>query len=152
MPRHTAWEGLGVKQPEIGFVRSQRVARLATIAADGTPSLVPICFAVIGSDEPLIVSVLDDKPKSVPDEDLARVRHIHREPRVSVIVDRYDEDWSRLAFVQVRGTARLIGPGDPIHALAITALRSKYPQYHAMSVEQRPVMVIRPHRTTSWGV
>jgi PPOX class probable F420-dependent enzyme len=141
-----------MKEPELAFVSSQRVARLATIAVDGTPSLVPVCFALIGSDEPAIVSVLDDKPKSVPDEELARVRHIRREPRVSVIVDRYDEDWSRLAFVQIRGIGRLVGPDDPLHATAIAALRSKYPQYHAMAIEQRPVMVIESCRVTSWGM
>lgn len=141
-----------MKESELAFVGSQRVARLATIAVDGTPSLVPICFALIGTDKPAIVSVLDDKPKSVSDEDLARVRHIRREPRVTVIVDRYDEDWSRLAFVQVWGIARLVGPDDPAHAPAIEALRSKYPQYDAMVIEQRPVIVIEPRRATSWGM
>jgi PPOX class probable F420-dependent enzyme len=141
-----------MKALELAFVSSQRVARLATIASDGTPALVPICFALLGSDDPVLVSVLDEKPKSVPDEDLARVRHIRREPRVNVIVDHYDEDWSRLAFVQVKGTARLIGPDDPAHVPAIAALRSKYPQYRAMAVEQRPVIVIQPYRTTSWGI
>jgi PPOX class probable F420-dependent enzyme len=141
-----------MKDPELAFVRSQCVARLATIAADGTPSLVPICFALIESDEPVIVSVLDEKPKSVPDQDLARVRHICREPRVSVIVDHYDEDWSRLAFVQIKRMARLVGPDDPAHVTAIAALRSKYPQYRAMAIEQRPVMVIEPRRAVSWGM
>ena len=141
-----------MKAPELAFVSSQRVARLATITPDGTPALVPICFALLGSDDPVLVSVLDEKPKSVPDGDLARVRHIRREPHVSVIVDHYDEDWSRLAFVQVKGTARLIGPDDPAHTPAITALRSKYPQYRAMAIEQRSVIVIEPYRTTSWGI
>lgn len=141
-----------MQEPELTFVTSQRVARLATIAADGTPTLVPICFALISNDEPLIVSVLDDKPKSVPDEHLARVRHIRHDPRISLIVDHYDEDWSQLAFVQIRGTARLVEPDDPAHATAIRALRSKYPQYQAMAIEQRPVMVIEPRRTTSWGL
>lgn len=142
-----------MNDPELAFLRTQRVARLATIAADGMPSLVPICFAVIvDGDKPVIVSVLDDKPKSVPDRELARVRNIRRDPRVSLIADHYDENWSRLAFVQVRGRARLIGPGDPAHAPATAALRDKYPQYHAMPIEQRPVVVIEPQRTTSWGI
>lgn len=141
-----------MKTLELAFVSSQRVARLATITPDGTPALVPICFALLGSDASVLVSVLDEKPKSVPDEDLARVRHIRREPRVNVIVDHYDEDWSRLAFVQIKGTARLIGLDDPAHAPAIAALRSKYPQYRAMAIERRPVIVIEPYRTTSWGI
>jgi PPOX class probable F420-dependent enzyme len=141
-----------MKEAELVFVSSQHIARLATIAADGTPSLVPICFALIGRDEPVIVSVLDDKPKSVPDEELARVRHLRREPRVGLIIDHYDEDWSRLAFVQVRGAARLIEPDTPLHAAAIAALRSKYAQYHAMDIERRSVIVIELRRVTSWGL
>jgi hypothetical protein len=54
--------------------------------------------------------------------------------------------------VQIKGTACLIGPDDPAHASAIAALRSKYPQYQAMAIEQRPVIVIQPYRTTSWGI
>jgi PPOX class probable F420-dependent enzyme len=141
-----------MKAAERAFLDGQRVARLATIAADGTPALVPICFALIGDATPVIVSALDEKPKSVPDENLARIRHIRRDPRVSLIVDRYDEDWARLAFVQVRGTARLVAPGDPLHAAAIAALREKYPQYRAMALERRPMIVIAPRRTTSWGL
>jgi PPOX class probable F420-dependent enzyme len=134
------------------FLDGQRVARLATIAADGTPSLVPVCFAVIGEADPVIVSVLDEKPKSVPDDELARVRHIRRDPRVSLIADRWDEDWSRLAFVRVSGTARLVAPGDSLHTTAIAALRAKYPQYRAMAIERRPVVAIAPGRTSSWGL
>jgi PPOX class probable F420-dependent enzyme len=99
----------------------------------------------------VIVSVLDDKQKSVPDEELARVRHLRRDPRVSLIIDHYDEDWPRPAFVQVRGAARLIEPDTPLHAAAIAALRSKYAQYHAMVIERRSVMVIELRRVTSWG-
>jgi PPOX class probable F420-dependent enzyme len=141
-----------MKAAERAFVEAQRVARLATIAADGTPSLVPVCFALIGGEEVVIVSVLDEKPKSVPDEALARVRHIRRDARVTLIADRYDEDWSRLAFVQVRGLARLVEPGDPLHDPAIAALRDRYPQYRAMAIERRPVLAIVPGRTASWGL
>lgn len=141
-----------MKALELAFVSSQRVARLATIASDGTSALVPICFALLGSDDPVLVSVLDEKPKSVPDEDLARVRQIRREPHVNVIVDHYDEDWSRLAFVQIKGTARIIGPDDPAHASAIAALGNKYPQYRSMAIQERPLIVIEPYQTTSWSI
>ena len=141
-----------MNEPERSFLTAQRVARLATIAANGTPSLVPICFALIGDDEPSMVSVLDEKPKSVPDQELARVRNVRRDPRVSVLADYYDEDWSQLAFVQVRGMARIIETDDLEHSAAIAALRAKYPQYRDMAIEQRLVMVIEPGRTTSWGV
>lgn len=141
-----------MNERERSFLAAQRVARLATIGSDGTSSLVPVCFALIGDDKLSIVSVLDDKPKSVADRELARVRNVRRDPRVSVLADHYDEDWSQLGFVQVKGEARVIGPDDPDYSGAITALREKYPQYRDMAVEERLVMVIEPDRTTSWGV
>lgn len=137
---------------EVEFIREMRVARLATIGASGTPSLVPICFALVGTESPAIVSVLDEKPKHAPDEDLTRVRNIRRDPRVSVIVDRYDEDWSKLAFVQIRGNARIIQPGESIHTDAIVALRDKYPQYRSMAIEHRAVILIDDLRANSWGL
>ena len=137
---------------EIQFIQHMRVARLGTIGAAGSPSLVPICFAVLGSDAPSIVSVLDEKPKGVADTELARVRNIRRDPRVTLIVDRYEEDWSKLAYVQMHGRARLIEPSDAVHAGAIQALREKYPQYRSMAIEHRPVIVIEPLRTRSWGL
>ena len=137
---------------EIEFIREIRVARLATIGASGTPSLVPICFALVGTEPPAIVSVLDEKPKRAPDEDLARVRNINRDSRVSVIVDRYDEDWSKLAFVQIKGQARIIQPGESIHTDAIMALREKYLQYRSMAIEHRAVILIDDLRTNSWGL
>lgn len=98
----------------------------------------------------VIVSVLDEKPKRVADRDLRRVRNIVANPAVSLVADRFDEDWSRLAFVQVRGIARIIEPGDPGHDEAIEALRAKYPQYRAMAIEQRPVIAIENLTATSW--
>jgi PPOX class probable F420-dependent enzyme len=136
----------------IDFVAAMRVARLATIGADGTPSQVPICFAVLDGDAPVIVSVLDDKPKRVGDAELARVRNIRRDSRVSLVVDHYEEDWSRLAFVQLRGRARIVDPGEEVHAAAIAALREKYPQYRAMAIERRPVILVDDLRASSWGI
>lgn len=135
----------------LAFVAEMRVGRLATIRADGTPAQVPVCFAVLDGDPPAIVSVLDEKPKRVGDADLARVRNIRRDPRVSLLVDRYDEDWSRLAFVQVRGHARVVSPGDDGHAAAIAALRAKYSQYREMALDGRAVIRIEGLRLASWG-
>jgi PPOX class probable F420-dependent enzyme len=135
------------------MLASARVARLATVDAAGRPAIVPFCLALIedaGSGS-VIVSVLDDKPKRVADTELARVRNIARNPSVAVLIDHYEEDWSRLAFVHVRGTASLLGPGDSGHAAAIAALRGKYPQYRAMAIEARPVIRIGALRATSWG-
>jgi PPOX class probable F420-dependent enzyme len=128
-----------------------RVGRLATIGADGTPTQVPVCFTLLEGDEPAVVIALDEKPKRVPDRELARVRNIRRDPRVSVIFDHYDEDWSQLAFVQIRGIASIVAPGETGHDAAIIALRNKYSQYHAMAIERRPVIRILPTRVSSWG-
>lgn len=135
----------------LGLLHAARVGHLATVDDRGRPSVVPFCYALIGEgDELRVVSVLDEKPKSVADDELARVRHIRAHPDVAFVVDRYDEDWSRLAWVQVKGRARVIAPGDAGHAAAIAALRAKYPQYRAMAIETRPVIVIERLRVTSW--
>jgi PPOX class probable F420-dependent enzyme len=142
--------GRPLRQAELAFVRAARVGRLATVDAHGQPAVVPFCFALIDGDEPCIVSVLDEKPKGVADADLRRVRNIAANPAVCFVVDRYDEDWSRLAFVQVRGMASIVPPGAPGHAAGIAALRAKYPQYAAMAIEARPLIVIASVRATSW--
>ncbi len=142
------------EQPELDPLRmlnDARVGRLATVNERGHPSVVPFCFAVIGEEEPVIVSVLDEKPKDVPDEELARVRNIRRNPNVAFVIDHYEENWSRLSFVQVRGQARLVSPGEPGHAAAITALREKYPQYRSMAIEGRPVIMIEQLRINTWS-
>jgi PPOX class probable F420-dependent enzyme len=133
------------------MLRDARIGRLATVNERGHPSVVPFCFAVIGEDEPVVVSVLDEKPKHVPDEELARVRNITHNPNVAFVVDHYEENWSRLAFVQVRGQARLLKPAEPGHAEAIIALREKYPQYRSMAIEGRAVIMIEKLRLTAWS-
>lgn len=137
---------------ELAFLRERRVGRLATVGAGGRPSVVPICYAVIEDAEgdPVVVSALDEKPKTVAVSDLARVRHIRAHPDVALVVDDYAEDWGRLAFVQLHGRARLVAPGDAGHDLAIAALRAKYPQYERMAIETRPVVWIADLSATSW--
>jgi coenzyme F420-0:L-glutamate ligase / coenzyme F420-1:gamma-L-glutamate ligase len=135
------------------FVRERRVARLATVSVDGRPVVTPICYSVIEADgEPAIVSALDEKPKSVSVERLARVRNIHANPNVSVVVDDYNEDWSTLAFVQLHGKARLVEPTEDGHQEAIAALRSKYPQYERMAIDQMPLIQITGLTGSSWRV
>jgi coenzyme F420-0:L-glutamate ligase/coenzyme F420-1:gamma-L-glutamate ligase len=136
---------------ELAFLRQRRVGRLATADAAGAPAVVPICFAVVEDERrPAIVSALDEKPKSVPVERLRRVRNILANPEVALVVDDYAEDWRRLAFVQIRGRARLVQPGEPGFATAIAALRSKYSQYGRMAIEERPLIRIEELTATSW--
>lgn len=124
-----------------------RVARLATTDPAGQPHVVPIVFAADGEK---LYSPIDRKPKRVAPGGLKRVRNLTASPRVAVVVDEYDEDWDRLAWVLITGTAEIVGEGA--HHLAGTSLlRDKYPQYEAMPLESAPIIVITPVRVTSWG-
>ncbi|TMI82743.1 MAG: TIGR03668 family PPOX class F420-dependent oxidoreductase [Bacillati bacterium ANGP1] len=129
------------------MLREARVARLATADAGGQPHVVPVCFAVDGET---IYTPLDEKPKRVAPRRLRRVRNIEANPRIALVVDHYEEDWRRLRFALVTGTARIIEDG-PAHARAIALLREKYPQYRAMRLEDRPVLVISPHKVVTWA-
>ena len=125
-------------------VAAARVARLATIDAEGRPHLVPICFA-LGGD--LLYSAVDEKPKR--SKQLRRLDNIRRHPAVAVLVDHYEEDWSRLWWVRVRGRARVVERGgEREHALAL--LTEKYEQYRA----ERPtgaVIVVEASDWRGWG-
>jgi PPOX class probable F420-dependent enzyme len=134
---------------ERAFVAAARTAILATTAPSGRPRLVPICFVIEGD---VVLSPLDEKPKRVVDpRTLARVRDLRTQRRVALLVHRWDEDWSRLAWLRLRGTARLLEPGEPEHAAAIVPLRAKYPQYVSQAIDVRPMLRIELDRATSWG-
>lgn len=136
---------------ELDFVRQQRVGRLATVDASGAPTVVPLCYAVLDTDTgPLIVSVLDEKPKRVPVRELSRVRNILNQPRVSLIVDHYTESWPELAFVRIDGAATVIEPGEALHGPALASLRGKYPQYESMTLDDKPIVVIRDLTASAW--
>ena len=83
-----------------------------------------------------LVIAIDEKPKA--GLRLARLRNIERDPRVSLLADRYDEDWTQLAWVRVEGNAEILerGGADPA---ALAALRDRYPQYRDMDLEPRPL-------------
>src|SRR5207253_7308557 len=138
---------MGRPGAEAMLLREARVARLATADAAGQPHVVPVCFAVDGET---IYTPLDEKLKRVAPRRLRRVRNIEANPRIALIVDHYEEDWRRLRFALVTGTARIIEDG-PEHARAIALLREKYPQYRAMRLEDRPVRVISPHKVVTWA-
>ena len=135
-------------EPERAFLQSHRVARLATLDERGQPYVVPMCYAFDGQ---VIYSALDEKPKQVPPTRLKRVRNLLANPRVGLVIDDYSEDWSRLAYMQIRGQAALIQPGTEEHTAAIGLLRAKYPQYQAMAIEQQPVVKITPEHVLAWG-
>lgn len=130
------------------FLERQRVARLATASAEAEPHVVPICFCLLG--DTLYVAI-DEKPKTGDLARLRRLRNIAANPRVAVVADVYDDaDWSRLGFVLLRGSARVIQGGDE-HARAVSGLRARYVQYRAMALEDRPIIAIDVQRVTAWG-
>ena len=130
---------------EEDFVRAQRVARMATADARGRPFAVPVCFVYLNG---CLYTPVDEKPKS--GRRLRRLRNIEVNPQVALVFDRYEDDWERLAWVLVRGSASLVTDRDE-KAEAAAALRRKYEQYHSMVLEQLPLIRINPERTASWG-
>jgi PPOX class probable F420-dependent enzyme len=122
---------------------SARVARLASVSADGNPHAVPIVFAVAGD---VLYTAVDAKPKTTAA--LRRLANIAANPRVSVLADHYADDWTQLWWVRVDGAAR-IAEGDEAQ-VAIRLLRERYPQY----VEQPPpgpVLAIDVERWSGWA-
>ena len=129
------------------FLRSARVAHLATADREGRPHVIPICFACDGEE---LYSPIDEKPKKRLPLLLKRIKNIRENPHVSVVVDRYADDWRRLAYVLSVGRARVVTKG-PKHKRAVLLLRRKYPQYRRMAIHARPMIHIQPARVTSWG-
>jgi PPOX class probable F420-dependent enzyme len=128
------------------FCERSRVARLATADAKGAPHLVPVCYSIIGDS---LYITIDEKPKRT-DIPLKRLRNIAENPEVAVTVDRWDEDWSRLAWVMLRGRAEILNGGEE-HDQAQARLRERYPQYRAMELDTLPVIAMRIARAASWG-
>jgi PPOX class probable F420-dependent enzyme len=145
------------------LLSESRRAVMATLAADGRPRLVPIAYAMVPgrpavtrrSQELVLYSALDEKPKSVDDpRTLARVRDILARPRVSVLVDDWSEDWTELRWLRLDGVARLVEPaGDDAgeHRLAVDLLRARYAQYATHRLEERPMVRITVERAVSWS-
>jgi PPOX class probable F420-dependent enzyme len=129
------------------FLETHRVARLATADAAGRPHVVPVCYA-LGDDS--LYFTIDEKPKRVDGARLKRLSNIRENPQVALVVDRYDEDWSRLGWVMVQGRAEVLETGDE-HDRAQTRLRTRYRQLRDMRIEHLPVVAIRIQRTIGWG-
>jgi PPOX class probable F420-dependent enzyme len=129
------------------FLDAQRVARLATADAGARPHVIPICFVV---DADTVYFTIDEKPKRNPGASLKRISNMRENPFVALVVDRYDEDWSRLGWVMVQGRADLLTSGDEHHR-AQASLRARYRQLEDMRIEGLPVVAIRIEHAASWG-
>jgi PPOX class probable F420-dependent enzyme len=132
--------------PQRRFLEFSRVAHLATASAAGIPHLVPVCFAL---HEASVYITVDEKPKRT-DIPLKRLRNIAENPVVAITVDRWDEDWTRLAWVMLNGAAEVLADGAE-HDAAQARLRDRYPQYRKMDLAPLPVIAIRLTRARSWG-
>jgi len=132
------------------IIQNARVARLASLDSKGRPHIVPVCFAYDGK---AFYSAVDRKPKRVRPERLVRLQNIRAVPQVALLIDEYDDDWTQLWYVLIRGQADLIpNSAHQERARAIRTLKAKYPQYaHGMLAEDAPILRITPARTTSWG-
>ena len=128
------------------MLRTARVGHLATAGASGQPHVVPVCFALDGER---LYWAVDAKPKRT--RELRRVRNLVENPHVSLVVDVWDEDWRRLAWVMVEGTATVITDGAD-RTRGLDALLAKYPQYRVMDLRATAgaVVAVTPSRVLAW--
>lgn len=128
----------------LGLLSETRVARLGLLDEDGAPRVLPVTFALADG---AIWTAIDDKPKRDPSAEPARVRFLRRDPRAALIVDRYSDEWDRLAWVQVLGEIRIV---DPEAAPAgMLGLAQKYDAYRA-SPPPGPLLRLDPIRCLHW--
>jgi PPOX class probable F420-dependent enzyme len=131
------------------YLEAHRVGHLATVGPNDTPHVVPICYAL---DALGLYVIADAKPKRGPATRLARLANLRRVPRAAVVVDDWDEDWTRLAWVMVRGTVTFVEDAGA-HRMALALLRARYPQYRAMALDDprvHPVIRLLPERVNVW--
>ena len=129
------------------FIERLRVGRLATADKNCAPHVVPVCFVYRVKN---LYVAIDEKPKVGSPMALKRLRNIQENPQVAVVFDEYDEDWSRLGWVLLRGHADILEKGDE-HAQAQNLLRSRYPQLRKMTLDSLPVIAMRLTKVRSWG-
>jgi PPOX class probable F420-dependent enzyme len=129
-----------------------RRATLATIDPDGAPRLVPVCYAIQEDRSDGLVAwiAIDAKPKRSEDPlALARVRDIQRDVRVTLLVDRWSEDWGQLAWVRFHGRATIVEP--PLPEAVVAALLDRYPQYRTHGLSHRTALRVQVERVATWS-
>jgi PPOX class probable F420-dependent enzyme len=126
------------------LLERSRVGRLGLIDDAGAPRVLPVTYAISGTR---LVSAVDDKPKRVAGEELARVRWLRSRPTAALTVDRYEEDWSKLAWVQALGEVRVLEAADQPEAVA--ALSERYAGYRVRT-PSGPLLALEPKRLLWW--
>jgi len=131
-----------------GFIAEGRIGRLGTADLSGQPLVVPICYAWDGA---ALYSAIDAKPKTPAPLGLKRIRNIRENAKVSVVIDRYDEDWQSLRYVIIQGEARVITEGGDF-SHGVDLLLAKYPQYRRMGLDRDAGVMIKvePARVIRW--
>jgi PPOX class probable F420-dependent enzyme len=127
------------------LLATARVAHLGLLDGEGRPRVLPITFARVGAE---VWSAVDDKPKRLPGEALARVRWLRERPVASLTADRYDEDWSQLAWIQLVGEAEVLPVAG--HEAALDALAARYPAYRQRT-PRGPLVRLTPRRVLWWN-
>ncbi|MGH0028793.1 MAG: pyridoxamine 5'-phosphate oxidase family protein [Myxococcota bacterium] len=136
-----------------GALATWPVARLALADGTGQPRVLPVVFVEVSGT---LWSPVDGKPTRGGPGEPARVRHVRAHPLVELVIDGYDDDWSRLWWIRIDGIARVVQPPDPETdpdvAPVLAALRRKYPQYERTPLLGDPptLLAIRPDRVRSW--
>jgi len=126
-------------------VNQAHVGRLATIGVDGRPHLVPVCFATTGD---VLVTAVDKKPKSTTA--LKRLDNARANPAVSLLVDHFEEDWTRLWWVRVDGQARVLEESAELDAL-LEPLHAKYRGHYGLRPPRGPAIVVDLQRWVGWS-
>lgn len=131
------------------FIQKVRVARLATIDSDFKPHLVPVVFVFDGNN---FFTPVDEKRKKAKPEKLRRIKNIEGNPSVALLIDEYNEDWTRLAFVMIQGVASIVKsrPQADIQVQeALKQLTIKYTQYQRVGTGEILIR-IKPEKVVSW--
>jgi PPOX class probable F420-dependent enzyme len=131
------------------FLVAERVARLATADKSGMPHVIPVCFWFDGAR---LYFVIDEKPKRARGTGLKRMRNIAENPYIALVADHYEDDWTQLAYVMIRGEARIVDDNEE-YMLVLRNLRDKYLPYRTMqlSPDRNPIVRITPGRVNIWG-
>jgi PPOX class probable F420-dependent enzyme len=142
MPTFTVVSLEALPEWATSLVRDARVARLAYLDGDDRPRVLPVTFAVAGE---AVWTAIDEKPKKTREP--ARVAYLRRRPEAALVMDEYDDDWTRLAWVQLIGRVDIL----PVESApeGIAALAAKYAQY-ADQTPPGPLLRLTVERALHW--
>jgi len=126
------------------LLQTARVGHLGLIDADDRPRVLPVTFALVAG---AVWSAIDDKPKRRHGQQVARVRWLRARPGSALTVDHYEDDWTRLAWVQILGDTTVLDPAG--HEDAVAALAARYPSYRDRT-PRGPLLRLVPERVICW--